>query len=242
MAQQALILSDKGLATCSGEKLAKGLWEAIPELHRMVAMGPEHGQPFLPKYLRGHIGSGKWRRFFDENVVEYAPGVYGVRYLDPDYCAKLVEEFQRVPFVPNDEEPLDAQIPELVLESANNALYECLRGLHNGYIRPLAALLTAQNVTQCQSIQAARYTPENTPHGCWHTDQDSESTLVVALSDEHEGGGTEVYMGPFRPTITVPQLPVGWAMLFNGRHNMHQGLPVTKGTRNLLVHWYNFED
>lgn len=95
---------------------------------------------------------------------------------------------------------------------------------------------------ECRSIQMARYTIDNTPHGCWHTDRDSESTLVVALSDYHDGGGTQVYDGPYRAPIAVPQLPTGWAMLFNGRARPHVGLPVTEGTRNLLVHWYGLEN
>lgn len=239
-----LILPNPLMGVCSAEKLAPGLWDQIPVLDDMLEYGPSHGRPFLSKVLGDGdiVGSHHWRHFFRVNVKAYAPGVYAVRYLDPAFCAQLVKAFKSVQFVPNTEEPVDAQIPELVLRDASYGLYECLRGLHAGYIQKLAAILFGQKVTECQSIQAARYTPENTPHGCWHTDHDSEATLVVALTDDHEGGGTEVYQGPMLPTITVPQLPVGWAMMFNGRHHLHQGLPVTKGERHLLVHWYKFSE
>lgn len=108
-------------------------------------------------------------------------------------------------------------------------------------MKKLAYILTGLSTGSCVSIQAAKYRPYNTPHGCWHTDRDSEMTLVVALSDDHKGGGTEVYQGPLKETIVVPQLAKGWGMLFPGRTNEHMGLPVTEGTRHLLVHWYALE-
>lgn len=183
-----------------------------------------------------------WGLLFRDHVKSHGNGIWSFNYLNPDFCADLLYCIANVTeYTVNEAEPVEAQIPEVVLEELMPKTFECLRGLFEGYAKDMAYLLLGLETGHCVSIQAAKYTPENTPHGCWHTDRDSEVTLVVALSDTHKGGGTEVYAGPLAPTIVVPQLPTGWAMLFPGRTNEHMGLPVTEGTRNLLVHWYKLE-
>lgn len=234
-----MILADSALAVCSGEKLARTVYENIELIQNWADDIRGAEEPLVPGDMR-HDDIRAC--FLNGNVIQYGPGVFAVRYLSEDYCAQLLKVLNTVEFTPNEEEPEDAQIPEVVIKHHHYGLHECLRGLHNGYIVPLTTILFGQTANQCTSIQAAKYTPENTPMGCWHTDQDSEMTLVVALSNDHEGGGTEVYQGPFADPVVVPQLPVGWGMLFNGRHNPHRGLPVTEGERNLLVHWFKFED
>lgn len=233
-----MILTDPTVAICSGEKYAKGLFEARVLLDEMDAYMDDNGPLLIG---RDFTEASAWGQFFRENVVSHGNGVWSIRYLDPEYCRKLLVELHRVAYTVNEEEPEDAQIPEVVLEEHNYALFQCLRGLFEGYAKKLAYILMGLETGPCVSIQAAKYTPENTPHGCWHTDRDSEVTLVVALSDEHTGGGTEVYRGPLQRPVLVPQLATGWAMLFAGRTNEHMGLPVEEGTRNLLVHWYGLE-
>ena len=234
-----MLLADSALAVCSGEKLARTAYGNVETLKQWASAINQAEEPLFPDdFTYGDI----LKCFFDHNVIQYGPGVFAVKYLSEDYCAQLLKVLNTVEFTPNDEEPEDAQIPEVVIKHHHYGLHECLRGLHNSYIVPLTTILFGQTANQCTSIQAAKYTPSTTAKGCWHTDQDSEMTLVVALSNDHEGGGTEVYQGPFNEPITVPQLPVGWGMLFNGRHNPHRGLPVTEGERNLLVHWFKFED
>ncbi|WYW00367.1 2OG-Fe(II) oxygenase [Pseudomonas phage vB_PpuP-Maksa] len=233
-----MILSKPELAICSGEKYAQGVWEGRRILDEIDMYMDAYG-PIQPGV--DYADDSDWAEFFRNNVIMYAPGVYAIRYLDPAYCKALVAELNHVEYTVNPEEPEDAQIPEVVLEEAHYGLFQCLRGLFEGYAKKLAYILMGLETGPAISIQAARYTPMNTPHGCWHTDRDSEVTLVVALSDDHEGGGTTVYQGPLVAPVTVPQLPTGWAMLFAGRTNEHMGLPVTKGTRNLLVHWYGLE-
>lgn len=231
------VLTRPELAVCDAGKFASGIWEALHALQSVVSQSEEENKPPVYDELPLSV-----KRLLDDNVREHAPGVFAVRYLHPYFCRELVREFRNADWQVNEEEPVEARIPELVLEEVNYGVYQALRGLHKAYIKPLTQLLMGVTPDECKSIQMARYTIDNTPHGCWHTDRDSESTLVVALSDYHQGGGTEVYDGPYRAPIVIPQLQTGWAMLFNGRARPHMGLPVTEGTRNLLVHWYGLEN
>ncbi len=236
---EQLVLKDPQVGVATAIHYAEGIWQARFLLDEMI----DHMDTYGPLLIgRDFSPESEWGRFFDQHVHQYADGVWAVRYLHPDYCDKLVSELVGAQYSFNDLEPVDAQIPEVVLEQICPSLWFALRGLFDGYIKKLSQVLMGLELGECVSIQAAKYTPDNTPHGCWHTDRDSEVTLVVALSDSHSGGGTQVYRGPLHEPTVVPQLAKGWAMLFAGRTNEHMGLPVTAGTRNLLVHWYKLEN
>ncbi|WAT31149.1 hypothetical protein [Pseudomonas sp. GXZC] len=170
-------------------------------------------------------------------VTEHARGVYSFPYLSPEFCKALMLELDCMDYVVNEDEPEEAQIPELVFKHHCPALHECLRALWSDAGIALAKVLFGQDPHELRIIQAAKYTSENTPRGHWHADNDSDVTMVVALTAEHEGGGTKVHLGPFAKSVVVPQLPIGHAMFFNGKAMRHYGLPVTQGERNLLVHW-----
>lgn len=236
---EQLILKDPQVGVATAIHYAEGIWHANYLLEEMI----DHMETYGPLLIgRDFIPESEWGRFFKEHVRQHGDGIWSVRYLNPDYCDKLVNELAAVRYTFNGLEPVDAQIPEVVLEQICPSLWFALRGLFDGYIKKLSQVLMGLELGECVSIQAAKYTPDNTPHGCWHTDRDSEVTLVVALSDSHSGGGTQVYRGPLHEPTVVPQLAKGWAMLFAGRTNEHMGLPVTAGTRNLLVHWYKLEN
>lgn len=234
-----LILKDPQVGVATAIHYAEGIWHANTLLEEMI----DHMETYGPLLIgRDFAKDSEWGRFFKDHVRQHGDGIFSVRYLHPDYCDKLVNELKAVRYTFNDLEPARARIPEVVLEQVCPSLWFALRGLCERYIKNLAHVLMGLDMGECVSIQAAQYTPDNTPHGCWHTDRDSEVTLVVALSDSHTGGGTQVYRGPLHPPTVVPQLAKGWAMLFAGRTNEHMGLPVTEGTRNLLVHWYKLEN
>ncbi|MBH9196966.1 hypothetical protein I5K50_11455 [Pseudomonas aeruginosa] len=140
-------------------------------------------------------------------------------------------------FAVNPDEEAEVQIPEITLADTCPTLHSCLHGLFNNVVNPLTKVLYQLEQAKMSSIQFAQYTPDNTAHGNWHHDRDSDITLVVALSDFHKGGGTAVKPQGLGKTFVVPQLPVGHAMLFQGSRTLHKGLPVTEGARNLLVFW-----
>lgn len=170
-------------------------------------------------------------------LTEVAPGAYTFPLYSQAFCERVMRELAGLDYVPNDDEPLEAQIPEVVIQQRLPELGLEIAQALDLFLQDLCQMLYGFEPAAITSIQAARYTPENTPHGTWHLDQDSDITLVCALTATHEGGGTELRSPMPYPTVTVPSLPVGHALLFLGRSTSHQGLPVTKGTRNLLVTW-----
>lgn len=231
------ILKHVGLGIPSIDKLSKAIQGHFAELEGMAEYAEEHGGLKPEDYS----ATSSWAMALNSIVTVHSHGVYSIDYLNPLFCDALVEELSDMDYHANDEEPEDAQIPEVVLQHRIPVIYEALRSLYHGSAYHLAKVLFGLDADHCASIQAAQYTPENTPHGCWHTDRDSDVTLVVALTDDHTGGGTTVYRGPFLDPVVVPQLPKGHAMFFLGRTNQHMGMPVIEGTRNLLVHWYQLE-
>ena len=169
--------------------------------------------------------------------LRYTSGVYSFPFLRPEYIDDLLNEVASMSFEVNEEEDALVQIPEITLQDNCPSLHQCLHSLFLHVVKPLAAVLYGLEPKFMQSIQFAQYTPENTAHGHWHHDEDSDITLVVALTDHHKGGGTMVKPQGFGEAFEVPQLPVGHAMLFQGSRFLHYGLPVTEGSRNLLVFW-----
>ncbi len=173
--------------------------------------------------------------------LEYVSGIYVCPIFSEQLCDALLKlaDAQAPTFTPNPEEPVQAQIPEIVFEERFPELYEQFLVSAAEAVIPLFLFVNGTTATQVNSVQMARYTPENTAHGCWHTDEDSMYTCVVSLGPErHEGGGTSFLPeGPLGRVVELPPLPKGWAAFFNGKVVQHMGMPVTKGVRDLLVFW-----
>lgn len=169
--------------------------------------------------------------------TEYWPSIYSAPLFSPEFCAKLVRESDAMSFSPNEQEEEAYQIPEVVLQHECIQLHGSLSVHFHRVCKDWAALLFGMEITVLRTIQFAKYTPDTVDRGNFHIDCASDFTVVVALSDEHKGGGTEVLTHGFGRVITVPQLPIGHAMIFPGKVFRHRGLPVTSGCRNLLVFW-----
>jgi len=167
----------------------------------------------------------------------FRSGVYSIPFLHPAYCDMLLTEVAAMSFAVNPDETAEVQIPEITLADVCPTMHSALHGLFNNVVNPLTKVLYQLEQSKMSSIQFAQYTPENTAHGNWHHDRDSDITLVVALSDFHKGGGTLVKPQGLGEPFEVPQLPVGHGMLFQGSRTLHKGLPVLEGARNLLVFW-----
>lgn len=167
---------------------------------------------------------------------ERAP-VFSAPVFSPDFCAALVQEFSGAAYEVNEAEDVPFQIPELVLKHEALALHGSLAVHFERLLTPMFKALFNMDPVNLRSIQLAKYQPNEVGHGNWHFDMDSDFTAVVALSDTHVGGGTEVKPAGLASAFVVPQLPVGHAMLFPGKTHLHRGLEVTEGIRNLLVFW-----
>lgn len=179
----------------------------------------------------------EWLQFLEDCVVCHAPGVYSVAYLHPSYCKDIIHEVSKHAHEVNQDEPEEAQIPEVVLQNAHPVFYEVFRSFWHEVGVAYSKVLLNLDPQELTSVQAALYRPSEIPRGHWHIDQDSDVTLVVALNDDLTGGGTMVHRGPFADPIEVEQNLTGWGMLFLGKTTLHYGLPVLTGDRHLLVHW-----
>ena len=203
-----------------------------------MAAWAENNDGIMPFDL---LGRPEWLKMLDDCVVCHAPGVFSVAYFSPAFCKDIIHEVSKFDHVPNLEEVPEAQIPEVVLQNDHPVFYEVFRSFWHDVGIAYSKILLALDPQVLRSVQAALYTPSETPRGHWHTDEDSDVTLVVALNDDLEGGGTMVYQGPFAEPVEVEQNLPGWALLFSGKTHLHYGLPVTKGERHLLVHWSEFK-
>lgn len=243
------VLTKPGVAIASLDKYHPALREHIDTLKAMGEAAEERNGLTWVNMAMHHDSQG-WPEVLTELVTEYSyhgkmpklhdqrpTGVYSIPFLHPDYCDVLLTEVAAMSFEVNPDENAEVQIPEITLADNCPALHSCLHGLFNNVVNPLTRVLYQLEQTKMSSIQFAQYRPDNTAHGNWHHDRDSDITLVVALSDFHKGGGTMVKPQGLGEPFEVPQLPVGHAMLFQGSRTLHKGLPVLEGARNLLVFW-----
>lgn len=227
------VLTKATTGIASVDKYHPLLREHLETLKEMAVYSEEHGGISPADFSE----SSSWQKFLDDCVVCHAPGIYSVAYLHPGYCKDILHEVAKFTHTPNEEEPLEAQIPEVVFQNEHKVLYEVFRSFWADAGVAYAKVLMNLEPATLTSVQAACYAPSETPRGHWHIDQDSDVTLVVALNDDHTGGGTMAHQGPFAAPIEVPQNLPGWAMFFKGKTTLHYGLPVTEGERHLLVHW-----
>lgn len=163
---------------------------------------------------------------------------YTPPFLSPEYCDKLLAEAEQLAeYKVNDDEEQPYQIPELVVHEHCTTLATALQVLFDDVFTPICLVLYGYCPKILRSVQFAKYTPDNTAHGNWHADADSDITAVVSLAPElFNGGGTALKTGAIGHTI-VDKLPKGHALLFHGKTTLHKGLPVTGGVRDLLVFW-----
>jgi hypothetical protein len=241
------VLLKASTAIPSKDKLHPVLKDNIPIFERMAKAAQDHHGLTWSDFN----DSAEWIKPMESVVREYGSpyhfheqwakpftsGVYSFPFLREEYIEDLLNEISAMSFEVNAEEDALVQIPEITLADNCRTLHDCLHSLFQYAVKPLAAILYNLEPKFMQSIQFAQYTPENTAEGHWHHDEDSDITLVVALTNNHVGGGTMVKPQGLGEAFEVPQLPVGHAMLFQGSRTLHYGLPVTEGARNLLVFW-----
>ena len=228
----SMLLHSASVAIPSKAKLHVDLELALPDINDIAAQCQHLGHI-------GLVGESAALAKVKALVKHHGAGVYSLPYLAPHYCQELVHEFNEAGFNVNPEEEKPAQIPEIVLHHRSKPLYDCLAVLWEHAAVPLAHILWNLNPQLLGSIQAAQYSPEEQPETVFHHDYHSDVTLVVNLGTAFEGGGTAVAPGLHEPGVILPPLPVGHAMFFRGKTQLHRGLPVTEGVRTLLVHWAN---
>lgn len=230
MSNASILLPVASLAIPSADKLHPQLRAALGNVvhiaEQVDALGGVRNVP-----------EGPVLAWVKELVTHHGMGVCSVPYLSPEYCDHLLAVFDAAGYHVNPNEEAPAQIPEIVLKIRSKPLFDCLAVLWNAAAVPLAQCIWNLEPDVPGSIQAAQYTAEGNAGTAMHHDAESDITLVVNLGTVFEGGGTEVAGDLFHRAVTVAPLKKGHAMFFKGKTQLHRGLPVTEGTRTLLVHW-----
>lgn len=174
--------------------------------------------------------------------------LYNLRLLTPAGADYFLEAADMMAdhFTPNGEEGVEYQIPEVILNRFETTKeHDALaREIGREVLWPLFHIMYGHPPNHFSSVQLARYSaPENAGTG-WHSDTESEASCVVSLAPErHMGGGTMLMpYGALGPSVTIPPLHKGEALLFNGRTTLHRGLEVEHGERNMLVYWMQNKD
>ncbi|WYW04164.1 2OG-Fe(II) oxygenase [Pseudomonas phage vB_PpuP-IPa-2] len=231
----AALLLDQKLALPHASQLHPDLLAVLADVQRLGHSVSELGGYHLRSLLSwGDDNAGQKALSI---LTEHGPGIYSFPFLSPDYCRALREQQNSMAHSVNEYEEGPYQIPEVFLKQELPQLYTSLGQLFRHAVIPLSQIVFRLTPIDLTSAQFARYTPENTANGNWHVDRDSDITAVVALSSDHEGGGTQAAPPGLGRPVFVPQLPVGHAMFFLGRSTLHKGERVTKGQRDLLVFW-----
>lgn len=176
------------------------------------------------------------------SVVSSIKNISNVAYvanmLNKEYCSSLVDKLKEHEFTVNDGEDVYYQIPEVVIKYSDSDLFLELEYAFNNYIAKYLQTIRFKKEFNINSIQFAKYSATgDISKGNWHYDEDSDSTVVIYLNDDYEGGGTQFKTEADDGIATVDKFEVGDSVFFNGRVVPHRGLPVTKGDRYILVFW-----
>ena len=169
-------------------------------------------------------------------IKEPLKDVYTVPFFSEKFCSILLDEMRNLEdyygFVPNPDEDVLRQIPEITFQDncpeIYNSLFQTIYTIGN----PIFLNIWNRHVNG-GGIQIANYNLKDKKQGAWHHDASADISMVVPLNTgEYEGGGTE-----FLNRGTVEPLPTGHALIFPSFTHMHRGLSVESGNRYLLVFW-----
>lgn len=167
-----------------------------------------------------------------ELINEPLKEVFTIPLFSEKYCALLLDEVRSMEFIPNKEEDVARQMPEIVLHERLPYAYAALCNVVTRVMNPIFHSLWQQTIKHTH-IQVANYNPKDKAQGAWHHDESSDITVVVPLNTgEYVGGGTDFY-----GRGTVAPLPTGTALVFPATTHLHRGRPVDSGDRFLLVFW-----
>lgn len=166
----------------------------------------------------------------------YTSSIYSFPVLSKKYCQYLVSTMKDVPYKENNAEDKMYQIPEYVIDNDSEE-FLAFSSIVFEYINHISMMVYHQKTEHINSIQFARYSASTTYKGNLHSDRDSDITIVINLSDNFIGGGTRILLPGFNNEVIVPPVPIGHCLLFRGRTELHEGLKILSGDRDLLVFW-----
>ena len=165
------------------------------------------------------------------------PDVYTIPIFRRSWCKMMCQEIDHMKkefgFESNSSEDDMRQIPEIILKERCPELYTNMWFVVRNVIDPIIMSIWQRSCPDPASIQIANYNLAETGMGHWHHDDSADISVVVPLNTgSYTGGGTEFHnFGKLKP------LPSGHGLIFPSFTHNHQGLPVSKGDRYLLVFW-----
>ncbi len=215
------------------EKLFERLGEIKTVADEIRAL-PEDREYFYGNYK---LKNSVFKILNSEIFKHHYNGVVTFKLFKEEFCDYILDRASYFEYLPNTEEPLSAQIPEIVLEQHLPHLYSYLREVYCDIIKDINLIIFGSESRYLRSIQLAKYSSTNTSRGAWHSDMDSDQTMTVVLDNKHTGGGVRIKLFGCTDTIVIRDLPVGTATIFSGKLFLHKGEKVTSGERNLLVFW-----
>ncbi len=156
--------------------------------------------------------------------------------LSSQACQELIQRSHAYDWTENEDEAEAYRMPEVVLQHVDPACDgEVKRAMFAG-LAPWLIGIWGRLPDTYASVQLARYSPDERQQGNYHIDDDADYTAVIALNNDFQGGGTAIVDGMVGEW-TIPPVPPGFALVFDGKRTLHKGLPVTQGTRYLLTVW-----
>jgi hypothetical protein len=191
-------------------------WETLPEETR--------------NWMLGTLLNGK--------IQMLSSNAFILPVFSPVACEWILERSKLYNYEENVEGELEEyRIPEVQLQTSDPLFFQHVGLALSHFLSPWFAMIWNAQPNIINTIQLAKYNPAERVKGNWHIDRDSDFTAVISLNPGgFTGGGTEIADGPFS-SVTIPPLPQGWALIFDGKRTYHQGLPVESGDRDLLVVW-----
>ncbi len=184
------------------------------------------------------VGTAKeYNRISLSELTRHGEGVYSFKLFEDKYCKELLRKTKEYKYRVNTKENIEYRMPEAVLEEVDIGLYLQMCDIYREGIFPIMRDLFFVNDYEISSVQFARYSHKGINSSDWHLDEDSDITAVVTLNNEFEGGGTGFKPDANAEEFEVTKLGIGEVLLFKGSTVMHKGLPVTEGSRDILVFW-----
>lgn len=162
--------------------------------------------------------------------------------LSHEGCDAILAQADSYTWKENEEEEHEYQMKEAVIAHLDPEFDKMLKSVLIEGAMPWVLMTRGRLPRDFSSLQLAQYSADDRAHGSLHIDRDSNYTCVISLNPEaFEGGGT-VIIDSLIGHYTMPPLPKGYGLFFDGSTTLHAGLPVTKGTRKILTAWCHTKD
>jgi hypothetical protein len=204
------------LAQPKGRDAINAAWQAVPAEHR--------------DWAAITLAEGR--------LPTLAAPAFVVPVLSPQACTAIVEKSRDWQFEVNEAERPAYQMDEAVIGYHDPEFDRFIKGNLADALAPWIMAIWGRLPSRWVSLQLASYSPTSTAESGYHIDDDSDVTAVLALNDDFAGGGLAIRDG-LLGECTLPPLPKGYAVLFDGRRTIHRGLPVSEGRRVIMTAWSN---